>query len=69
MDHGTSYEVLTSVKSGQTMTRIAKGKQNGELWDRVKLDNGLVGYVFQNYVEKVNDIEVTNINLSLENTI
>lgn len=50
------------------MTRIAKGRQSGELWDRVKLENGLVGYVFQNYVEKVQDIEVTKVNISLENT-
>ena len=50
------------------MTRIAKGKQTGELWDRVKLENGIVGYVFQNYVEEVKEIEVKQINLSLENT-
>ena len=24
------------------MTRIAKGKQSGELWDRVVLSNGMV---------------------------
>lgn len=49
------------------MTRIAKGKQNGELWDRVRLDNGLVGYVFQNYVAEVKDIPVEQIKLSIVN--
>ena len=66
---GTSYEVLTSIKSGQEMTRIAKGKQKGDLWDRVKLDNGMVGYVFQTYVEKVPDIQVEKIELSLDKNI
>lgn len=63
---GTSYEVLTSVKSGTQMTRIAKGKQKGELWDRVKLENGMVGYVFQTYLTEVPDVEVENIELTLD---
>ncbi len=65
---GTSYEILTSVKSGEVMTRIAKGRQSGELWDRVRLENGIVGYVFQNYIKEVQDIPVKEIKLSLENT-
>lgn len=65
---GTSYELLTSVQSGTQMTRIAKGKQKGELWDRVILQNGMVGYVFQNYLEEVPDVEVEKIELSLEKT-
>ena len=63
---GTNYEVLTSVKSGTQMTRIAKGKQKGELWDRVKLSNGMVGYVFQTYLKEVPDVEVEKIELSLD---
>ena len=63
---GTSYEILTSVKGGETMTRIAKGMQKGELWDRVKLSNGLVGYVFQNYLEKVPDVQIEKIELSVD---
>ena len=39
---GTSYETLTSIQGGTLMTRIAKGKQKGELWDRVILQNGIV---------------------------
>lgn len=50
------------------MTRIAKGRQNGELWDRVKLPNGMVGYVFQTYIEEVKDIPVTKVTISLDNT-
>lgn len=65
---GTSYETLTSVPGGTVMTRIAKGKQKGELWDRVKLQNGLVGYVFQTYVKEVPDVEVEKIELSLDKT-
>ncbi len=66
---GTSYEVLTSVKNGTKMIRIAKGKQSGELWDRVRLDNGLVGYVFQNYVKEIKEIPVEKIEVSLENSM
>ena len=63
---GTSYEVLTSVQGGEVMTRIEKGKQKGELWDRVKLKNGLVGYAFQTYLEKVPEQQVEKIELFLD---
>ena len=63
---GTSYEVLTSLQAGEEMTRIAKGKQKGELWDRVKLQNGMVGFVFREYVEEVPEIEIDNIELSVD---
>lgn len=59
----TSYEVITSVASNQTMTRIARGVQNGERWDRVKLENGIVGYVFQSYLQEKPDIAVSEIGL------
>ena len=65
---GTSYESLTIIPSGTKMTRIAKGKQKGELWDRVKLESGLVGYVFQTYVEEVPNVQVEKITLSLDKT-
>ena len=66
----TSYEVITSVGSNQTMTRIAKGVQNGERWDRVKLENGIVGYVFQSYLQEKPDIAVSEIRLTAtQNTI
>lgn len=65
---GTSYESLTTIPSGTKMTRIAKGKQKGELWDRVKLESGLAGYVFQTYVEEVPNVQVEKITLSLDKT-
>ena len=49
---GTSYERLVSISANQTFTRIGKGIQNGERWDKVLLDNGMIGYVFQTYVEE-----------------
>lgn len=64
----TSYEVLKNVEAGTVMTRIAKGKQKGELWDRVILQNGMVGYVFQQYLEEVPDREVKQIELSATKT-
>ena len=65
----TSYEKITSVSKNETMTRIAKGNQSGELWDRVILENGIVGYVFQNYVEELPEIEVEEIKVSVDNTV
>ena len=65
---GTSYESLTTIPAGTQMTRIAKGKQKGELWDRVILENGLVGYVFQTYVEEVPDVQAQKVELSLDKT-
>ena len=65
----TSYEKITSVSKNEVMIRIAKGRQSGELWDRVILENGIVGYVFQNYVEEVPEIEVEEIRLSIDNPV
>ena len=65
----TSYEKITTVSSNEIMTRIAKGKQKGDLWDRVILENGIVGYVFQEYVEEVPEIQVEEIRLSVDNRV
>ena len=65
----TSYEKITSVSKNEIMTRIAKGKQSGELWDRVILENGIVGYVFQNYIEELPEIEVEEIKISVNNPV
>lgn len=64
----TSYEVLTTVDRNTEMTRITKGKQAGELWDRVILPNGLVGYAFQGYLKEVPKRQIEQINLSIDNT-
>ena len=65
----TSYEKITSISKNETMTRIARGKQSGELWDRVILENGMVGYVFQNYVEELPEIEIEEIKVSVDNPV
>ncbi len=64
----TSSEVLTTVSSSDEMTRIKKGIQSGDLWDKVILENGIIGYAFQSYLQLVPDIQISDINLSLENT-
>ena len=64
----TSYEIVANIDRNTVMTRIKKGKQAGELWDMVQLSNGIIGYVFQNYVKEVPKVNVEKINLSIENT-
>ena len=65
----TSYEVLTSVDNTVTMTRIARGIQSGELWDKVQLPNGMIGYVFHNYLTEVLNIQIEKINVSIDNPV
>ena len=65
---GTSYEVLTSIPAKQKFVRIEHGIQNGERWDKVLLDNGIIGYVFQTYVAEVAIPEVRSIKLNANNT-
>ncbi len=65
---GTSYESITQVDRNEKMTRIEKGVQNGDLWDRVVLENGIVGYAFQSYLKEVPEVEIESINLSTEKT-
>ena len=65
---GTSYESITTVDRNAVMTRIAKGVQKGELWDRVQLENGIIGYVFQSYLKEVPEVQIEKINLSASNT-
>lgn len=64
----TSYEVITTVSNPDKMTRIKKGKQQGERWDKVILENGIVGYIFQNYVTEVLKAQIEKIDLSIYNT-
>ena len=62
---GTSYETITSIKSGEIMKRIAKGIQAGERWDKVVLNNGITGYVFSSYIKEVEKPQITSIELKL----
>lgn len=77
---GTSYEVITTVNKDDTMIRIEKGIQNGERWDKVELDNKIIGYVFQGYIQEDENQSITtepieteekieSIKLSIENNI
>ncbi|MBR6033695.1 MAG: SH3 domain-containing protein [Clostridia bacterium] len=50
---GTDYEILTSIPSKTVVTRLKKGTQEGETWDKIKLENGAVGYVFATYLAEV----------------
>ena len=63
----TSYEVITMLSKDTQMTRIARSISNGERWDRVQLENGMVGYIFQTYVTEMPAYnKVTGINLDKE---
>ena len=64
----TSYEIITKVNNNDKMTRIGKGKQAGERWDKVILENGIVGYIYQTYVTEVPPIQIESIDLKLDNT-
>ena len=65
----TSYEIITKISSNEELTRIAKGKQSGEIWDRVQLSNGIVGYVFSQYLSVALQVEISSIDISLEKNI
>lgn len=64
----TSYEIITAVNSQYKMTRILKGKQNGERWDKVVLENGIVGYIYQTYVTETPAVEIQKIDISIDTT-
>ena len=49
------------------MQRIKKGIGTGDRWDMVRLENGIIGYISQNYVEELPDVEIEKIEVSLEN--
>lgn len=65
----TSYEILTSIDRNVVMTRLAKGKQSGELWDKVQLPNGMIGYAFQSYLKEVPETQIQDINISIDNPV
>ena len=64
----TSYEVITTLNQQDKMTRIKKGRQAGERWDKVKLDNGIIGYIYASYITEVPPVQIEKIDLSLDNT-
>ena len=66
-DFSTSYEIITSVDKEAIMTRIYKGNQPGERWDKVILENGIVGYIYQTYVSEAPNVEIEKIEISIDN--
>lgn len=63
----TSYEILTTLNKEDKMTRILKGINSGERWDKVRLENGMIGYIFQQYVTEIPPVQIESISLNLEN--
>ncbi len=64
----TSSEVITTVTKTDSLTRIKKGIQSGDLWDKVILENGIIGFAFSSYLTDLPDIQITDININLEST-
>lgn len=64
----TSYEVITRVNINDKMTRLKKGRQAGEKWDMVRLENGIIGYIYHSYVTENPPVQIENIELSIDNT-
>lgn len=63
---GTDYSIVAKLDEGNQMTRIAKSINTQ--WDRVRLDNGIEGYVFRDYTKEVlTDVKVTSISLNINN--
>ena len=54
---GTSYGIVSSVKNGTKVTRIAKSvkKANGYTWDKIVLSNKKEGYIASKYLVLVKD--------------
>jgi beta-N-acetylglucosaminidase len=63
----TSYEVITGVTRNDVITRLKKGVQSGERWDKVELENGIVGYVFQSYLKEIEEDEEPEEDDNIEN--
>ena len=66
---GTQYEILKSIPKDTIITRIKKGIQSDEIWDKIKLENGMVGYVFSSYLKEVPKPTISGIELSVENEV
>lgn len=64
----TSYEILTTINKQDKMVRIQRGISSGERWDKVQLENGMIGYIFQQYVTEIPAVQIESIDLQIENT-
>ena len=65
----TSYEIITAIPKDMIVTRIRRGIQSEEKWDKIQLDNGMVGYVFASYLKEVPKPTITQIELNVENAL
>lgn len=65
----TSYEIITTVSNPDKMTRIGKGKQSGERWDKVILENGIVGFIYQTYCKELPVREMDDSEISFDNSL
>ena len=63
----TSYESITKLNINDKMTRILKGVNSGERWDKVQLENGIIGYIYGTYVTEIPLVQIESIKLSLDN--
>ena len=52
-----SYEVITQITKQDKITVIERGINQGEKWDKVVLENGIIGYIFQSYVTEITEEE------------
>ncbi len=57
---GVSYESLIQITRDEIFTRIGIGIQSGERWDKILLNNGIVGYIFQPYTKAANLENIEN---------
>ncbi len=64
----TSYEILTTINKEDKMTRILKGVNSGERWDKVRLENGMIGYIFSTYATEIPNAQIEKIEVNLENS-
>lgn len=64
---GTDSSVILTAAKGTVMTRIAKGVQAGERWDKVRLSSGLEGYVFQSYIKEYSYVKVEGVTIDNSN--
>lgn len=64
----TSYEILTTANIGDKMTRIEQGINSGERWDKVQLENGIIGYIFAKYLTEAPSVQIEKIDLTIDNS-
>ena len=65
----TTYEIITKVNLNEKMTRIKKGKQSGDKWDKVILENGIIGYISNNYVDIYKVAEIEKIEIDIDKKV